>query len=93
MKGDAAGNGERLYPCPVPDFGISKIELQPGEKWNHITDSLEILVIMEGEVSITGNGGVTVRRGEAAAILAGEPYVLEATKPLLAYRAFVPRLG
>jgi mannose-6-phosphate isomerase len=93
MKGDAAGNGERLYPCPVPDFGISKIELQPGEKWNHITDSLEILVIMEGEVRITGNSGITVRRGEAAAILAGEPYVLEATKPLLAYRAFVPRLG
>jgi mannose-6-phosphate isomerase len=93
MKGDAAGNGERLYNCPVPDFGISKIELQPGEKWNHITDSLEIIVVMEGAASVTGNGQVTVAKGEAAAVLAGEPYVLEASQPLLAYRAFVPRLG
>lgn len=93
MSGDATGKGERLYNCPVPDFGLSKIELQPGETWNHITDSLEILVIMEGEVTIKGNGQITVKRGEAAAVLAGEPYVLEAVKPLLAYRAFVPRLA
>ena len=93
MKGDEAGPGQRRYHCPVPDFGIAKIELQPGEKWNQVTDSLEIIVVMEGEVVITGNGGVTVSKGQAAAVLAGEPYVLEATQPLLAYRAFVPRLG
>lgn len=93
MKGDAAGNGERRYPCPVPDFGISKIELQPGEKWNQITDSLEIVVIMNGEATLTGNGSVTVQKGQAAAVLAGEPYVLQANSPLLAYRAFVPRLA
>ena len=27
MKGEPGRVGEKIYPCPVPDFGISKIEL------------------------------------------------------------------
>lgn len=91
MQGDDAGNGERTYACPVPDFGISKIELPAGGTLRHITSSLEIIVVMEGSLRVAGRGMVTASKGGAVAILAGEAYEIQAVQSVLAYRAFVPR--
>lgn len=93
MQGDDTGKGERVYNCPVPDFGISKIELTPGQSLRHVSSSLEIIVVMEGVLRAAGRGMVTVGKGGAIAILASEAYELQAVEPVLAYRAFVPRLN
>lgn len=91
MDGVPAAEGEKLYPCPVPDFGISKIELQAGEGFRHTASSLEIIVVLSGSIDIQGTNSVTVHKGEAVAILAGESYIISALAGgVLAYRAFVP---
>ncbi|MBX9733795.1 MAG: mannose-6-phosphate isomerase, class I, partial [Chitinophagaceae bacterium] len=38
MAGNPAREGEKIYPCPVPDFGISKIELIPGGTYSAIAN-------------------------------------------------------
>ncbi|BAV04549.1 mannose-6-phosphate isomerase, type 1 [Filimonas lacunae] len=93
MQGDDTGKGERVYNCPVPDFGISKIQLPAGQSLRHISTSLEIIVVIEGTLRLAGRGIVTIGKGGAVAILAAEAYELQALEPVLAYRAFVPRLN
>ena len=44
MKGIDLTSGEKNYPCPVEDFGISKIELNAGETYQSQATSLEIIV-------------------------------------------------
>lgn len=91
MQGEDTGKGERVYHCPVPDFGISKLQLAAGQTLRHISSSLEIIVVMEGTLRVSGRGMVTVGKGGTVAILAAEAYELQAVEPVLAYRAFVPR--
>ncbi len=94
MKGEQQAEGEKLYPCPVPDFGISKIELGAGGGFRQSASSLEIIVVLEGGLDIQGTAEqVQVKKGEAVAVLAGESYLVSALAGgVLAYRAFVPAL-
>ena len=80
MNGEDAGNGEKNYPCPVPDFGISKIELKTGEVLDGTSSSLEIIVVIEGAVTFNGSNNLSIKKGEAAAILPGENYTITATQ-------------
>jgi mannose-6-phosphate isomerase len=91
MKGEKLKNGEDNFLCPVSDFGISKIALQQGEIYDNTSNSLEIFVIIEGEMEIKGScNELKVKRGEAAAILFNETYQISAGSHVLAYKAFVP---
>lgn len=90
MKGKDAGSGEKNYPCPVPDFGISRIELLRGQTYTGISSSLEIITVMEGEMQLTGSSVLLLKKGETAAILPGESYHISTLQTLLAYKAFVP---
>jgi len=91
MKGEKLKDGEINYQCPVSDFGIGKIELHPGEAYNNTSASLEIFVVMEGEMEIKGSvNNLSVKKGEAAAILFNETYQISTGSYVLAYKAFVP---
>lgn len=90
MQGAASGDGEKNYPCPVNDFGISKIQLDAGGTYTHTSSSLEIFVVMQGKIKIRGTNILDVRKGEAAAIASGETYVISANDDVLVYKAFVP---
>ncbi len=90
MKGSQLTGGERNYPCPVEDFGISKIELSAGETYQSTTNSLEIIVVMEGEVQVEGINNLSVKKGEAFAVLPKETYSISTTVKAIAYKAFVP---
>ncbi|MEP6464975.1 MAG: mannose-6-phosphate isomerase, class I [Parafilimonas sp.] len=90
MKGIDLTSGEKNYACPVEDFGISKIELQNGDTYESETTSLEIIVIIEGELNAFGTNTVTAKKGEAIAILPGEKYSISTSNKLYAYKAFVP---
>ena len=90
MKGIDLTSGEKNYPCPVEDFGISKIELSVGETYQSEATSLEIIVIIEGELNINGTNSITAKKGEAVTILQGETYNISTEHKLYAYKAFVP---
>ncbi len=90
MKGIDLTSGERNYPCPVEDFGISKIELTSTETYTTVATSLEIIVVMDGMLTINGNNKLLAKRGEAIAILPGETYTVSTLDKLYAYKAFVP---
>jgi mannose-6-phosphate isomerase len=90
MKGEEIKKGEKNYSCPVDDFGISKIELEAGQAYTSSASSLEIIVIMDGDMQIKGLNNLHLRGGEVAAILCGETYNISIEHHLLAYKAFVP---
>ncbi|MGN6353420.1 MAG: mannose-6-phosphate isomerase, class I [Parafilimonas sp.] len=90
MKGIDLTSGEKNYPCPVPDFGISKIELSEGEVYEAEATSLDIIVIIEGILNAKGSNNIAAKRGEAVAVLAGETYTVSTSGKLIAYKAFLP---
>jgi len=90
MAGEKRAAGEVVYNCPVPDFGISKLALTAGDEVQGTASSLEILVIMEGSLHLTGTKTVSACKGEAVAILPGESYIVTTASNVLAYKAFVP---
>ncbi|MEX6691210.1 mannose-6-phosphate isomerase, class I [Danxiaibacter flavus] len=89
MKGKDT-NGEKVYNCPVPDFGISKIELSGDQTYSGKASSLEIIVVIDGELTVAGANSVEAKKGEALAILQGESYTISTGSRVLAYKAFVP---
>ncbi len=90
MKGIDLTSGEKNYPCPVEDFGISKLELNANETYESEAASLEIIVVIEGEMQVSGTNTITAKKGEAVAILHGETYIVSTQEKLYAYKAFVP---
>jgi mannose-6-phosphate isomerase len=90
MKGDDRRDGEKKYPCPVEDFGISRIELEQSQAYKGTAVSFEIIAVMQGEMKINGTNSLTAKKGEAVAIVCGETYNISTSSHLLAYKAFVP---
>jgi len=90
LAGEKVAEGETVYNCPVPDFGISKIALQAGQLLSGTATSLEIIVVIEGTLQLTGTNTLHAHKGEAVAILPGEAYTLTTPSSTLAYKAFVP---
>lgn len=90
MKGIPGSGGELVFPCPVPDFGLSKIDLNIGEAYQGSSYSLEILIVTEGSVLL--NQSMVLKKGESAAILANSNYTLTATGTATIFKAFVPTL-
>lgn len=90
MRGERLANNELNYPCPVKDFGISKIESDSNESLKAQSNSMEIIVVIYGEITIEGTNIISVAKGEAVAVLPAESYTITAKKQALAYKAFVP---
>ena len=79
LKGVKLTDQEINYPCPVPDFGLTKIALNPGEVYTISSYSLEMLLVMDGEVLI-----------EDIAYKAGDTVLLIPNAKLLAPCQFRP---
>ena len=90
LKGQKCVTGENKYACPVPDFGLTQIVLQAEQNFDTSSTSLEIIVVMEGEVLVEGSNTIHAKQGEAIAIVANEKYKVSTASSLLAYKAFVP---
>lgn len=90
MKGLDSHTGEKIYPCPVMDFGLSGIELSGDKTISDRSSSLEIIAVMEGDLTISGSTTLKLEKGQAAVIFSGENYTLSTSSRTLAYKAFVP---
>ena len=87
LNGEALNSNETIYPCPVADFGLSKIGLNGGDRYTINTHSLVMLLVMEGEVFIDGN---IYKAGEVAMVGALEQIVIEAHSNSILFKSFVP---
>jgi mannose-6-phosphate isomerase len=87
LKGEVLNSNETIYPCPVPDFGLSKIALNGGDRYTINTHSLEMLLIMEGEVIIDNN---LYKAGEVAMAVALEQIEIHAQTHSVLFKSFVP---
>ena len=95
MTGDPAGDATWNYPCPVPDFGIQKIEIKTNASSSAQSSSGEILLVMEGDIAIADSSEASdehlhLFRGEACYILPDTKYTLSSNEGGVAYKAFVP---
>ncbi len=88
MMGIPVNEGEVSYPCPIPDFGISKINLNADFKYHTKANSLEMLIITEGELTINAN--LSFGKGEAVVIFPGAEYQLKTNTNAVLFKAFVP---
>ena len=91
MKGNSIDTIEKNYPCPVPDFGINKIELHGNDKYGSIANSLEILIVIEGAGVVNSKElNLVIRKGESVAVLPGQEYSIASSGHCLLFKAFVP---
>ena len=87
LKGSLMNEFETLYPCPVPDFGLSKIAISQGKTYTILPMSLEMLLVTEGELKIDN---ITLKAGEVAMLVAGQTIQIEANLDAVAFKSFVP---
>jgi mannose-6-phosphate isomerase len=91
MKGEAVSASVTNYSCPVPDFGIQKIELSTNESIESNATSLEIWVLIKGQATFEcNNTNVVAKKGQAVAILPNDKFSVSAKEDTLMYKAFVP---
>ncbi|MGN6437631.1 MAG: mannose-6-phosphate isomerase, class I [Agriterribacter sp.] len=90
MDGEKQGS-ETIYRCPVPDFIVSCISLEKDGMYVHTSGSLEILLLTEGQASISNDlQTISLEKGEAVFTGAGEAYRLTTQGRVTIYKAGVP---
>ena len=87
LMGDPINAFETNYPCPVADFGLTKIALNKGESYTIQTKSLEMLLVTEGEIVIDG---IVYKAGEVAMAKALEHITIQASQATVVFKSFVP---
>ncbi len=92
LYGEEIKKNQTFYTCPVPDFGLSKIELQKGETLSLQTFSLEILIVMNGSIQIESVNKMFARKGETLLVLPDEKFKIIADEKTTLFKAFIPEL-
>lgn len=94
MKGEVLKNKEKDYPCPVPDFGITKIDVASNQSINSKSFSAEIIFVTDGEITIeSAQNSLTVFRGEAVFIVPLTSYKIKSKENGTAFKAYVPAIN
>lgn len=83
---------ERVFHTPAKDFELSEINAKPGEYIDLPVKSLDIFLVLEGEVLVTEDSKEALKRssGEAFAALSGSHIKIDTIQNSLIYRATVP---
>ena len=78
---------ETTYPCPVPDFGLTKITLVKGKSYTINSSALEMVLLTQGEIQLDK---LLLKAGEVAMLPTGQSVVLSANSDSVLFKAFVP---
>lgn len=91
IKGEKKGM-QLWYKTPAPDFELTSFSLQANDHASFRSHTAEILLLVEGEVSIKYSGGeLTLRKGQpSAVILPGNELTLGSNQPSWLFRSTVP---
>lgn len=87
MEGTPINSMEINFPCPVSDFGLSKIQLKGGEAYTIHTQSIEMLLVMEGEMELEG---ALYKVGEVAMIRPEQAVNIGSKEGAVIFRSFAP---
>ncbi|MFZ9403477.1 MAG: mannose-6-phosphate isomerase, class I [Sediminibacterium sp.] len=87
MEGTPINVNEVNYPCPVTDFGLSKIAIKAGESYTIHTQSIEMLLVMEGQMDINGH---SYKVGEVAMVKPEQAINIDSSMGALIFRSFAP---
>ena len=87
LKGEALNEYETTYPCPVPDFGLTKITLVKGKSYTINSSELEMVLLTQGEIQLDK---LLLKAGEVAMLPTGQSVVLSANSDSVLFKAFVP---
>ena len=87
MEGTPINSMEINFPCPVSDFGLSKIQLKGGEAYTIHTQSIEMLLVMEGEMQLEG---VIYKAGEVAMVRPEQAIHIDSNGGSVIFRSFAP---
>ena len=87
MEGAPINPTEVNYPCPVSDFGLSKLAIKAGESYTIHTQSIEMLLVMEGQMELQGQ---IYQAGEVALIKPEQAISIGSSKGVLIFRSFAP---
>lgn len=87
LEGIAINSTEVNYPCPVSDFGLSKIVLKGGDTYTIHSQSLEMCLVMEGQMELEG---AIYTAGEVAMIKPEQVLTLASAKGAVIFRSFAP---
>jgi len=82
-------SNELHFPCPVPDFGLTKIQLSQGETYTNETHSFELFLVMQGAANING---IDLKPGELAGVKAGTSFQIQqsGSETAVLFKSFVP---
>jgi mannose-6-phosphate isomerase len=90
MQGENIGTVEKNYHCPVPDFDISKIELNAGNSYTALSVSTEIFIAIEGGAVVNAtNTNINIKKGDCFMVLPNENYSIVSSGHCELYKAFV----
>jgi mannose-6-phosphate isomerase len=87
LKGVQLNANEQNFPCPVSDFGLSKIVLKRGETYTIQSEALEMLLCLEGQIELDS---LQLNAGEVAMVPACQQLELKAPTDAVVFRSFVP---
>lgn len=88
LKEDKFTDQEINYPCPVSDFGLTKIALNKGEVYTISTFSVELLLIMDGEVVIED---IAYKAGDTVLLIPNAKVKIKAQTSALLFKSYVPK--
>ena len=87
LLGENINVNETIYPCPVQDFGLSKIVLNSTEAYTIKSRHIEMLLVIEGEVNIDGQ---VYKAGEVAMVKPLQEINMLGIQPTVMFKSFVP---
>ncbi|NME66683.1 mannose-6-phosphate isomerase, class I [Flammeovirga aprica] len=92
MDGELQADGlERIYKSPAPDFELSRISLKEGDTYMHTAKTAQIIIVSEGEATITeGDDTLTLTRGEVALLLVDASYSIATSSEAVLFKATAP---
>jgi len=88
LKGKKLTDQEINYPCPVPDFSLTKIVLNRGDVYTISTFSLEMLLVMDGEVIIED---IAYKAGDTALLTPNAKLKIKAKAAAILFKSYVPK--
>jgi len=84
-------NPERIYKSPAPDFELSQIKLKQSSKYESYAKTAAILIVVEGEATITENDStLSLKKGDATFLLANSNYSINSDTTSVIYKATTP---
>lgn len=90
IKPAASPAGVSDYASPVADFNLTKIEISDGQEIDNQPESLEISILLSGELTVSSTADLTVKSGEAFCCFPCEKSRWRASGPTVVFKASVP---